>query len=205
MVESVDSKILKVISLTINGNELKEGMKKYIQYSLKCTVQMSKGERNIDLKKRYSDFFTLRKKLVERWPGVYIPNIPPKKAIGNLDGGIIETRKRILNKFCEKITKNSYLSEAEEVIAFVSSTDSKDIEKLPGFKAEEVLEKYQKAFKTYYEAYDLNLGQKKLIEFKEMLNTIEKTIKVIFIITIIAIQRLCFCVFYKEGRRKCKF
>ena len=52
MVESVDSKILKVISLTINGNELKEGMKKYIQYSLQCTVQMSKGERNIDLKKR---------------------------------------------------------------------------------------------------------------------------------------------------------
>ena len=51
MVESVDSKLLKVISLTINGNELKEGMKKYIQYSLKCTVQMSKGERNIDLKK----------------------------------------------------------------------------------------------------------------------------------------------------------
>lgn len=186
MVEK-DNKIIKVKALTVNGSERKDGMKKYIQYSLKCTVQLSNGERIIDLKKRYSDFFTLRKKLVERWPGVYIPNIPPKKAIGNLDEAIIETRKRILNKFCEKITSIFYLSESEEVILFVSSTDSKDIEKLPVSRPEDILAKYQKTFVKYYEAYDLKLGKEKLNEFKQFLTTIEKTIKVIYIIIFIAI------------------
>jgi len=33
--------------------------------------------------KRYSDFFALRTKLLERWPGLYIPGIPPKKTIVN--------------------------------------------------------------------------------------------------------------------------
>ena len=32
----------------------------------------------------YSDFELLRAKLLERWPGIYIPYLPEKKAIGNL-------------------------------------------------------------------------------------------------------------------------
>lgn len=31
-------------------------------------------------KRRYRDFFLLREKLVERWPGLYIPPISSKKA-----------------------------------------------------------------------------------------------------------------------------
>jgi hypothetical protein len=33
---------------------------------------------NQNIFRRYSDFFSLREKLKERWPGIYIPNIPPK-------------------------------------------------------------------------------------------------------------------------------
>ena len=35
--------------------------------------------------RRYSDFYALRAKLMERWPGVYIPNIPPKKAVVSIN------------------------------------------------------------------------------------------------------------------------
>ena len=176
--------IKKVTLLKVINNELKEGMKKYVLYSLTCHIKEIQGNKEIEnqiiLKKRYSDFFTLRKKLVQRWPGVYIPNIPPKKAIGNLDNSIIETRQRILNKFCEKLISISYLSESEEVLKFVTSNDSsKELEKLPGLKPEEILFKYQKAIQDYYEAYDLKFGKEKLDKFKELLTSIETTIKVI--------------------------
>jgi len=31
--------------------------------------------------RRYSDFDRIRSLLVARWPGVYIPPLPPKKAV----------------------------------------------------------------------------------------------------------------------------
>lgn len=35
--------------------------------------------------RRYKEFNLLRKRLEERWPGFYIPPIPPKKAYGKMD------------------------------------------------------------------------------------------------------------------------
>jgi hypothetical protein len=53
----------------------KEGLKDYIVY----TVVTNKL--NEPIYKRFSDFYALREKLLERWPGVYIPNIPHKKIV----------------------------------------------------------------------------------------------------------------------------
>ena len=52
------------------------------------------------LLRRYSDFFALYEKLLQRWPGIYIPRVPPKKITGNLDPNIIKSRMRLLNRFC---------------------------------------------------------------------------------------------------------
>ena len=35
--------------------------------------------------RRFSEFFKLLEKLRESWPGIPIPQLPPKKAIGNKD------------------------------------------------------------------------------------------------------------------------
>ena len=43
----------------------------------------------------------------------------------------------------------------------------------------EFRKEYQKAIKDYYEAYDLKFGKEKLDKFKELLTSIETTIKVI--------------------------
>jgi hypothetical protein len=57
----------------------KDGIKDYIVY----TVSTDKlGE---PIYKRFSDFYALRQKLVERWPGVFIPNIPHKKMVVNIN------------------------------------------------------------------------------------------------------------------------
>ena len=51
------------------------------------------------VRKRYSDFFMLRKVLRERWPGFYIPAIPPKKALGNMELDFIRNRLTHLDNF----------------------------------------------------------------------------------------------------------
>ena len=33
--------------------------------------------------RRYSQFYELAEVLKHRWPGIYLPRLPPKKAIGN--------------------------------------------------------------------------------------------------------------------------
>ena len=55
------------------------------------------------MRKRYSDFYLLRKALRERWPGYYIPAIPPKKAIGNLETDFIRARMAHLDNFMKQL------------------------------------------------------------------------------------------------------
>ena len=89
-----------------------EGVRKFVEYSLMGTdIQET-------LKRRYSDFFALHEKLLERWPGIYVPNIPPKVAIGNLDADIIAYRIRLLNRFCLELSNFKYLYESEECKLF---------------------------------------------------------------------------------------
>lgn len=35
--------------------------------------------------RRFNEFYILREKLEQNWPGVPIPQLPPKKAVGNKD------------------------------------------------------------------------------------------------------------------------
>lgn len=103
--------------------------------------------------------------------GIFIPAIPPKKAVGNLDDDTIETRMRLLNSFCYKLSKSSFLFESEEVKLFqaVNPDIAKALDKLPAHNDGEILEKYKTAFPDYYEAYVLILGKGKLKEFQGFL------------------------------------
>jgi hypothetical protein len=64
--------------VTVSDPIKKEGFSSYIVYTVKAKSLKE------PLYRRYNDFNVLRTKLMERWPGVYIPNIPPKKAVVRL-------------------------------------------------------------------------------------------------------------------------
>jgi hypothetical protein len=65
----------KSIPIHVNNPIKRDGLKSYVVYTVIV-------ERKPDpVYRRYSDFYELREKLMERWPGVYIPNIPPKKVV----------------------------------------------------------------------------------------------------------------------------
>ena len=49
--------------------------------------------------KRYSDFLKLRIVLIQRWPGFYMPSLPPKKTLGNMDNEFVVIRMEHLNNF----------------------------------------------------------------------------------------------------------
>lgn len=65
---------------------------KHVSY----TVRGSDSFGDFDGPRRYKDFLALRNALILRWPGCYIPPIPPKKAIGNKDAKFVEERRALL-------------------------------------------------------------------------------------------------------------
>ena len=71
--------------------------------------------------RRYRDFAALRAKLVENWPGFFIPNIPHKQIIGSKNNEIIEMRIELINRFCTQISKIDYLFNSEESNSDTSS------------------------------------------------------------------------------------
>ena len=55
----------------------------------------------------------------DRWPGYYIPAIPPKKALGNLETGFIKAREAFLDNFVKQLGQYSFLVESFEFTCFV--------------------------------------------------------------------------------------
>ena len=129
------------------GPMLKEGIKKFVTY------QVGGDSLENQITRRYSDFFALREKLQERWPGIYIPNVPPKKAVGNTDPKTIEKRERMLNIFCFKLSTLPYLFNSEEVKVFktAGTETAKAIQALPKASYEEIKNRYSQSFENYDE------------------------------------------------------
>ena len=140
-----------------------EGIKSYVQY--KVTGELVKEP----IYRRFSDFYSLREKLVERWPGIYIPNLPPKLTMGNLEKKVIEMRTRVINDFCHKISKFEFILDSDELQIFLIRCNdvSKGINNLPKLNYEEILSRYNKIFsdivkKIEEENYDIENYVKKV-------------------------------------------
>ena len=154
-------------------NEKKVGTS-YISYTLNgtdITEQMSR---------RYSDFFALYEKLLVRWPGVYVPRIPPKKLTKNTSRKMIKNRMRLLNRFCLNLSNIDYLYSSDETSLFKGNTPdlANAITKLPDLSPEAYLAKLKDAFPQYNENYDILIGKGKINEFDIFLKKSLKNIEV---------------------------
>ena len=151
----------------------KEHVKGYTSYTLK-------GSRVPEpLSRRYRDFDALRKKLVERWPGVYIPNIPHKKKMGNKEKGIIGMRVEMINRFLKKLSKIEYLFNTEEMELFLQNTSnvSKTLDGIKLESYEDLLKKYTAAFTDYDDNFDTAAGKADQEKFEKKLSEIYPKIK----------------------------
>ena len=154
--EKHEKNIGSFISYTLNGKDITEKMSR-----------------------RYSDFFALYEKLLQRWPGVYIPKIPPKLMTKNTSRKKIKTRMRLLNRFCLNLSNIDYLYNSEETNIFKGNSQdiANLINKLPELNLEDLLSRMRDAFPQYNENYDIILGKPKINEFHNFLKKYLKTIE----------------------------
>ena len=153
-----------------NPKKVEKTVGSYICYTMEGT------DITEQLTRRYSDFFTLYEKLIQRWPGVYIPRVPPKKITGNMDPTNIKTRMRLLNRFCLNISNIDYLYKAEETKIFRNNVPdvSNAINKLPELNYSEILVRMKEAFPEFNENYDIIIGKDKFTDFISFLRTLQK-------------------------------
>ena len=156
----------------ISKSEVLLGLANHLQFSI-SGKDIPQG-----IKRRYNDFLQLREKLIENWPGVYIPHIPSKKKVGELNRKTVLLRIRALNVFLSNISKIPFLSQSEEIKSFQTLTDDfgKAIEKMPKSSFVEILEKYKNAFPTYNVNYDFNQGKEKINLFNSFLKKIKNNL-----------------------------
>lgn len=144
-----------------------------------CTHYKLKGNKVPEtLNRRYKEFNALRKKLVERWPGIFVPNIPEKK-IGQKGKRITNMRVELINRFLKKLCKIDYLYNSEEMEYFLQNTSSvcKTLDGLKLENYEDLLRKYSEVFTEYDDNFDTDAGRQELENFEKKLNKIHPKIK----------------------------
>ena len=138
-----------------NPQYIKEGVKGFTFYSLKGTKVPEV------LSRRYRDFNALRKKMVEKWPGIYNPKLPDKKKVGAKGQKISPIKIDVINRFLKKISKIKYLMESEEMGLFLHNTSNveKTLEGIKPPNYEELSKKYFNTFTEYDENFDTKTGK----------------------------------------------
>jgi len=151
---------------------IKEGVKGFTFYSLKGTKVPEV------LSRRYRDFDALRKKMVERWPGIYIPKLPnKKKVVGNKGQKLSLIRAEMINRFLKKIAKINYLMESDEMGLFLQNTSNvgKTLEGIKAENYEDLSKKYFSTFLDYDENFDTKAGKDDQDKFeKKLLESLPK-------------------------------
>ncbi len=145
---------------------IKDGVTQYTSY----TMQGSKIPE--PLARRYRDFDALRRKFVDRWPGVFIPNIPHKKTVGHTDKEIVELRIEMINRFLKKISNIDYLFNSDEMELFLqnSSNIPKTLDNIKPDSYQDLLKKYSSVFTDYDDNFDTIAGKTDQDEFYRLLN-----------------------------------
>ena len=152
---------------------IKDGVTPYTSYTLKGSKLPE------TLNRRYRDFDALRKKLVERWPGVFIPNIPHKKTIGSTDKGTVELRIEQINRFLKKLSNIDYLFKSDEMELFLqnSSNIPKILDNIKEESYQEKLKKYCQVFTDYDENFDTIAGKTDQENFSKQLSIIYQNLR----------------------------
>ena len=143
----------------------KDGVNQYTSY----TLQGAKLPES--LSRRYRDFDALRRKFVERWPGIYIPNIPHKKMVGSTDKDIVGLRIEQINRFLKKLSHIDYLFNSDEMELFLQNTSNvpKTLENIKEDSYQNLLKRYSSVFTDYDDNFDTIAGKTEQDQFYKRL------------------------------------
>ncbi|KAJ3297823.1 Vacuolar protein sorting-associated protein 5 [Borealophlyctis nickersoniae] len=94
----------------------------YVTYKVK-TKTNSPLYRNLEfsVNRRFRDFLWLYQQLVPKYPGVIIPPVPEKHAIGRFEQDFIESRRVALERFAQKVAAHPVLQNDTDLRIFLES------------------------------------------------------------------------------------
>ena len=143
----------------------KDGVNQFTSY----TLQGAKLQES--LSRRYRDFDALRRKFVERWPGIYIPNIPHKKMVGSTDKDIVGLRIEQINRFLKKLSHIDYLFNSDEMELFLQNSTNvpKTLENIKEDSYQNLLKRYSSVFTDYDDNFDTIAGKTEQDQFYKRL------------------------------------
>mmetsp|Transcript_15382 Transcript_15382/g.26001 ORF Transcript_15382/g.26001 Transcript_15382/m.26001 type:complete len:422 (+) Transcript_15382:65-1330(+) len=122
--------------------------------------------------RRYNEFFKLHEKLLQGWPGIPVPSLPPKKAIGNKHQQFINERRFYLERFLKKVSAFNFVLNSQEFNIF--SRPQGDIDKqLTSMRkptTPELVEKYRFVLKIEEQMYTPLIKDKLDNQCKEFLH-----------------------------------
>ena len=113
----------------------------YVKYIIDGTL----NDKSFQVSRRYKEFISYRSLLVENWPGLFIPQIPPKKTFGNLEDAFIHLRQNFLQVFFNKISSCPHLASSLETKIFLEPR-TENYSELP-------LEIYHRNIEDIYKIY----------------------------------------------------
>jgi len=104
-----------------------------------------------EIYRRFSDFEQLREKLVEIYPCIYIPGLPPKRIIGNQDTKISDMKLKLLNHFLKKLTENKELLLSPVTKIFLSKDPNFrfNLERLKRGNPKEINDNFKQTFTDF--------------------------------------------------------
>ncbi|ORX92861.1 Vps5-domain-containing protein [Basidiobolus meristosporus CBS 931.73] len=94
----------------------------YIVYKVKAQVTVGVlNHRKSSVTRRYRDFLWLYNQLANNHPGVIIPPVPEKHALGRFQDEFVETRRIALETFLQKIAAHPKLKKDPDFLLFMES------------------------------------------------------------------------------------
>jgi PX domain len=173
--DSAIKKTVTGIDVSVSNPQMKDAgtfSKNYTVYE----VSGSDKNGNFSVKRRYNEFNELRKKLVENWPGYFIPPIPEKKTTGNTNPEFVKQRQHMLNHFMVRCGRMQHIFYSEEMQMFLRSTSNDLGKALAAIKALTPTQMYERN-KALFPEYDKEITDKVERSVKKYFSTLESTIK----------------------------
>jgi hypothetical protein len=118
---------------------------KHIKYTIRGKDDLSP----FTCDRRYKEFLVLRRRLVDQWPGCFIPAIPPKQALGNKTQQFIEKRRKLLHEFARKAAATSHIYHSDEFQTFLRGPPNFHKLRLAKITSALIYEKYSTSLASY--------------------------------------------------------
>lgn len=96
-------------------------VKPFAMYTIVVTMVNHIGyEEEHQILRRYSDFYALHQKIIEKYPKLERIAFPSKKTFGNMNESVLEKRRTMLNEFLKELLKPETLQANTELIIYMT-------------------------------------------------------------------------------------